>query len=288
MPWRGRADAASAGLAPTECVGVDMTRCVRQGFDALDRGQRQRAESLWQDVCARDPLQCPQIALALARHVTDARRDFDRQVAGIITRLLAQCDHGVQACVSVGTRGVDTEQRALAANRYFQILCRDEPGACLLAAQSLQLRGEAGALVMAFTARLACVDAAGAPGACVKLATRLDVAGQPRATVAIDKAACDRDRVVAECLWTEACRDNDAKSCTRAGQVADSAGDAQTALRHYRTACELGDAVGCHAVSRAYQTGTTTWKNEERARRFLQRACDLGLASACSSPLLAK
>jgi hypothetical protein len=51
----------------------------------------------------------------------------------------------------------------------------------------------------------------------------------------------------------------------------------------FEKACDAGVPGGCYNLGLAHQRGHGVAKNPERARGFLQKACELGMAPACES-----
>lgn len=82
-----------------------------------------------------------------------------------------------------------------------------------------------------------------------------------------------------------ACAAGDAAACYTIGISARGAADTDTkrSVDSLRRACELGEPLGCSALSVALQRSNATLSATDEARGFLKKACDGGDAHACTA-----
>ncbi len=102
-----------------------------------------------------------------------------------------------------------------------------------------------------------------------------------------------RDASAAE-LFQKACEQGAANGCAGLGSLLYRGGsllneqavlrDPERAFIAWEKGCELGSRVACYQLSQALLLAASSETERETAGRYAQRACELGLAQACSAP----
>ncbi|CZE48154.1 tetratricopeptide repeat protein [Campylobacter geochelonis] len=62
-----------------------------------------------------------------------------------------------------------------------------------------------------------------------------------------------------------------------------TSGDFKSAFENFKLACDKNDALGCNALGNLYKKGKGVEQNNELAKKYYKKACELGLKPACDS-----
>ncbi len=96
------------------------------------------------------------------------------------------------------------------------------------------------------------------------------------------------DPVRAASLFERSCATGWARGCGVLGRVyrrgAGVPADFARAMENYAKGCQGNDAPSCAEAASMYRSGEGVMPNEIAARQLNQRACELGLRSACEQP----
>ena len=227
-----------------------------------------------------------------------------------ITKLQRACDLGVlEACgelgemYALGANGLNKDPER--ARKLLETACnRGATMACmtLAVAQSMGLVGGPADPAKAFaTAKQVCEERS--PRACSILGNFYQSGtGTPADTLraadvyqrgcdAGDADSCAQAAVLpkfstqtakAQELLQRACDLGSTYGCKRLGDIANKAGEFEKAARIYELTCGLSDfQVGCPQIASAYFDGRGVAKDEARARKLLEDACEEGAVMVC-------
>ena len=76
---------------------------------------------------------------------------------------------------------------------------------------------------------------------------------------------------------------NDAKSCSRLGEIFENLNKFKEAIFFYTKACELNDGKGCNNLGFLYDNGQGVRQNYFKAKQYYGKACDLGFQRGCKN-----